>query len=157
MSILEKIRSKGYELPQPPKAIAAYIPASKAGQLVFTSGQLPLKDGKLMQTGILGKDLGVDDVKDSMVQATLNALAAISGVVGDVEHIKEIVKIGVYVASASTFTEQHLVANHASNLLLEIYGEAGRHARFAVGCSALPLGSPIEVEMTVLIHDKIVT
>lgn len=79
----------------------------------------------------------------------MNGLAAIAGVIGDLDKIKSIVKIGVFVASSPDFTEQHLVANHASNLLLSIFGEAGRHARFAVGNSALPLGAPLEVEMTV--------
>ncbi|TGK06637.1 RidA family protein [Leptospira semungkisensis] len=149
MSILEKIKSLGLELPPTPKAIAAYIPASQSGNLVFTSGQLPMKDGKLMLTGILGAGLGVEDVKAAAEQAALNALAAISGVIGDLDQIKSIVKIGVFVASSPEFTEQHLVANHASNLLLSIFGEAGRHARFAVGNSSLPLGAPVEVEMTV--------
>ncbi|TGK02636.1 RidA family protein [Leptospira langatensis] len=149
MSILEKIKSLGLELPPTPKAIAAYIPASRSGNLVFTSGQLPMKDGKLMLTGTLGAGLGVEDVKAAAEQAALNGLAAISGVIGDLDQIKSIVKIGVFVASSPDFTEQHLVANHASNLLLSIFGEAGRHARFAVGNSSLPLGAPVEVEMTV--------
>ncbi|PJZ48046.1 RidA family protein [Leptospira saintgironsiae] len=149
MSILEKIKSLGLELPPAPKAIAAYIPAIQTGNLVFTSGQLPLKDGKLMLTGTLGAGLSIDDVKAATEQAALNGLAAIAGVIGDLDKIKSIVKIGVFVSSSPDFIEQHLVANHASNLLLSIFGEAGRHARFAVGNSALPLGAPVEVEMTV--------
>lgn len=151
MSILEKIKSLGLELPPTPKAIAAYIPATRAGNLVFTSGQLPLKDGKLLLTGTLGAGLQVEDLKAATEQAALNGLAAISGVIGDLEKIQSIVKIGVFVASAPDFTEQHLVANHASNLLLEIFGEKGKHARFAVGNSSLPLGAPVEVELTVLV------
>ncbi|PNV74800.1 RidA family protein [Leptospira inadai] len=151
MSVLERIRSLGHELPPEPKAIAAYIPATLAGQFVFTSGQLPMRDGSLVSTGTLGFDLLVSDVKQATEQATLNGLAAISAVIGSLDKIKSIVKVGVFVASASDFTEQHLVANYASNLLLEIFGEAGRHARFAVGCISLPLGAPVEVELTVLV------
>ncbi|MFB5652316.1 RidA family protein [Leptospira wolffii] len=151
MSVLEKIKSLGLELPPVPKAIAAYIPANRAGNFVFTSGQLPLKDGKLLLTGTLGAGLKVEDLKTATEQATLNGLAAISGIIGDLDQIQAIVKIGVFVASSPDFTEQHLVANHASNLLLEIFGEKGKHARFAVGNSTLPLGSPVEVELTVLV------
>ncbi len=149
MSILDKIKSLGLELPPTPKAIAAYIPAARTGNLVFTSGQLPLKDGKLLLTGTLGAGLVVDDLKAATEQATLNGLAAIAGVIGELDQIQAIVKIGVFVASTSDFTEQHLVANHASNLLLSIFGEKGKHARFAVGNASLPLGAPVEVEITV--------
>ncbi|TGK15577.1 RidA family protein [Leptospira fluminis] len=148
MNVLEKIKSLGLEFPPAPKAIAAYIPANRSGRLVFTSGQLPMKDGKLIVSGALGFDLLVSDVKEATEQATLNGLAAISALVGGLDKIKSVVKVGVFVASSSTFFEQHLVANYASNLLLELFGESGRHARFAVGCVALPLGAPVEVEIT---------
>ncbi|EKR36162.1 endoribonuclease L-PSP [Leptospira interrogans serovar Hebdomadis str. R499] len=153
MNILNKIESLGYKLPPPPQAIAAYIPANRSGNLVFTSGQLPLKEGQLILSGKLGEDLSIEDVKEATIQASLNAIAAASAVCGDPDKIIKVIKVGVFVASSPNFWEHHLVANHSSNFLLSVFGETGRHARFAVGVSSLPLNAPVEVEVTFQVED----
>ncbi|MBM9578326.1 RidA family protein [Leptospira sp. 201903070] len=153
MSIQNKIESLGYKLPPPPQAIAAYIPANQSGNLVFTSGQLPLKDGQLMLTGKLGESLSIEDVKEATIQASLNAIAAASAICGGPDKIVRIVKIGVFVACGPNFTEHHLVANHGSNFLLSVFGESGRHARFAVGVPSLPLNAPVEIEVVFQVAD----
>lgn len=147
MSIESKISELGYTLPASPKAIASYIPAKMIGKLIFTSGQLPLKNGELVLKGKIGKNISVQDTKQSMEAACLNALAAIKGVCGSLDSIQNIVKITVFVASEPEFTEQHLVANFASELLMKIFGESGRHSRSAVGVSSLPLDACVELEM----------
>jgi enamine deaminase RidA (YjgF/YER057c/UK114 family) len=149
MSIEEKLKSIGLELPPIPKAIASYIPANGSGNLIFTSGQLPMKDGKLLFTGKTGSEVSLEDAKIAMKQCCLNALAAIKGYPGDLEKISRVVKIGAFVASDDKFYEQHLVANAASDLLMELFGEAGKHARFAIGVNALPLNACVELEITV--------
>ncbi|ASP41633.1 bifunctional translation initiation inhibitor [Leptospira interrogans] len=153
MNILNKIESLGYNLPPRPQAIAAYIPANRSGNLVFTSGQLPLKEGQLILSGKLGEDLSIEDVNEATIQASLNAFAAASAVCGDPDKIIKVIKVGVFVASSPNFSEHHLVANHSSNFLLSVFGETGRHARFAVGVSSLPLNAPVEVEVTFQVED----
>ncbi|MBK6607611.1 MAG: RidA family protein [Leptospiraceae bacterium] len=149
MSIEEKLKSLGLELPPIPKAIASYIPANGAGNLVFTSGQLPMKEGKLLYTGRTGAEVSLEQAKEAMKQSCLNALAAIKGYIGDLDKIGRVVKIGAFVSSDNAFFEQHLVANAASDLLMELFGEAGKHARFAIGVNALPLNACVELELTV--------
>ncbi len=147
MTPLEKLIQLGFELPPSPKAIASYIPANISGKLIFTSGQLPLKDGKLIFTGKLGKEVDMDGGKKCAIVACLNALSAINGLVGDLNKISRIIKIGVFVAGTPDFTEHHLIANSASDLLVSIWGDNGKHARFSLGVSALPLDAPVELEM----------
>ncbi|HMV45435.1 MAG TPA: RidA family protein [Leptospiraceae bacterium] len=149
MPIEEKIKSLGLTLPPVPKAIASYIPANGSGKLVFTSGQLPMKDGKLLYTGQTGKDVTIEQAREAMKQSCLNALSAIKGYIGDLDQIQKVVKIGAFVSSAESFFEQHIVANAASDLLLEIFGEPGKHARFAIGVNTLPLNACVELEVTV--------
>ncbi|EMP79821.1 endoribonuclease L-PSP [Leptospira santarosai str. CBC1531] len=153
MSVQSKIESLGYKLPPAPQAIAAYIPANRTGNLVFTSGQLPLKDGQLMLTGKLGEGLSVDDVKEATIQAGLNAIAVASAVCEGPDKIVKIVKIGVFVACGPNFSEHHLVANHGSNFFLSVFGDSGRHARFAVGVPSLPLNAPVELEVIFQVAD----
>lgn len=119
----------------------------------FTSGQLPLKEGQLILSGKLGEDLSIEDVKEATIQASLNAIAAASAVCGDPDKIIKVIKVGVFVASSPNFWEHHLVANHSSNFFLSVFGETGRHARFAVGVSSLPLNAPVEVEVTFQVED----
>jgi enamine deaminase RidA (YjgF/YER057c/UK114 family) len=149
MSFEEKIKSLNLILPSAPSAIAAYIPAKKNGNIIYTSGQLPLKEGKLIYTGKVGKDLDVQQAKEAMQQSCLNALAAIKALTGSLDSIQSIVKLTAFVASHENFTEQHLVANAASELLFSIFGEIGRHARSAVGLTVLPLNAPVELEMII--------
>ncbi|MBE7412202.1 MAG: RidA family protein [Leptospiraceae bacterium] len=147
MTPLEKLKSLKLELPTPPKAIAAYIPAKSSDKLIFTSGQLPMKDGKLKFTGKLGKEVDLEMGKECAKIACLNGLSAISGVLGGLDRISKIIKIGVYVASTPEFTDHHLVANSASELLVNIWGNLGNHARFAIGVPSLPLDAPVELEI----------
>ena len=136
-------------LPEAPKPVAAYIPAKQSGKLVFTAGQLPMVNGELISKGLLGLDVDVEEANTAARICTLNALAAIKGVIGDLDRIKQIVRVVGYVASVPTFTQQPAVVNGASELLLEIFGESGKHARSAVGMAVLPLNASVEIELTV--------
>jgi enamine deaminase RidA (YjgF/YER057c/UK114 family) len=139
-------------LPDAPKPVAAYIPAKQTGNLVFTAGQLPMVNGELISKGLLGQDVEIDEANKAARICTLNALAAIKGVIGDLDRIKQIVRVVGYVASVPTFTQQPAVVNGASELLLEIFGENGKHARSAVGMAVLPLNASVEIELTVEIE-----
>jgi len=150
MSLIEaKLRALNIDLPEAPKPLAAYIPAKQAGQLVFTAGQLPMVNGELFSKGLLGKDVEIEEANKAARICTLNALAAIKGLIGDLDRIKQVVRVVGYVASVSSFTQQPAVINGASELLLEIFGEKGKHARSAVGMAVLPLNASVEVELTV--------
>ena len=144
-----KIQMLGLILPEIPKPLASYVPAKQSGKLVFTAGQLPLVKGDLVSKGILGQDVLVEEAHKAAQICTLNALAAIKGVIGDLDRINQVVKVVGYVASTSTFTQQPAIINGASELLLEIFGEAGKHARSAVGMAVLPLNASVEVELIV--------
>jgi enamine deaminase RidA (YjgF/YER057c/UK114 family) len=150
MSKIEhKIIELGLVLPTPSKPLASYVPAKKSGSLVFTAGQLPMVDGVLVAQGFLGKNVEIEDAYQAARICTLNALAAIKGVIGDLDQIKQIVRVVGYVASVPEFTQQPAVVNGASELLLEIFGENGKHARSAVGMAVLPLNAAVEIELTV--------
>ena len=150
MSLIEaKLKALSIELPEAPKPLAAYIPAKQAGQLVFTAGQLPMVNGELFSKGLLGQDVEIEEANKAARICTLNALAAIKGLIGDLDRIKQVVRVVGYVASVSSFTQQPAVINGASELLLEIFGEKGKHARSAVGMAVLPLNASVEVELTV--------
>jgi enamine deaminase RidA (YjgF/YER057c/UK114 family) len=150
MSKIEhKIIELGLVLPTPAKPLASYVPAKKSGSLVFTAGQLPMVDGVLVAQGFLGKNVEIEDAYQAARICTLNALAAIKGVIGDLDQIKQIVRVVGYVASVPEFTQQPAVVNGASELLLDIFGENGKHARSAVGMTALPLNAAVEIELTV--------
>lgn len=127
----------------------APVPAVRAGTLVFTSGQLPIREGELLATGRVGDALGVADGQICAQWCVLNALAAIKSEIGDLGQVKRVVKVVVYVASGALFIDQALVANGASELLGRVFGEAGQHARSAVGVSVLPLDAPVELELVV--------
>jgi len=150
MSYLEENLARiGLSLPDAPKPVAAYVPAKQTGNLVFTAGQLPMVNGELISKGLLGQDVEIDEANKAARICTLNALAAIKGVIGDLDRIKQIVRVVGYVASVPTFTQQPAVVNGASELLLEIFGENGKHARSAVGMAVLPLNASVEIELTV--------
>ena len=150
MSKIEQLINRlGIDLPDVPKPIAAYIPAKQTGNLVFTAGQLPMVHGELISKGLLGQDVEIDEANKAARICTLNALAAIKSVIGDLDRIKQIVRVVGYVASVPTFTQQPAVVNGASELLLEIFGENGKHARSAVGMAVLPLNASVEIELTV--------
>jgi enamine deaminase RidA (YjgF/YER057c/UK114 family) len=148
-TIEKKILSLGFTLPDTPTPLASYLPAKQSGILIFTAGQLPMVNGALISTGHLGQDVEIEDAKNAARVCTLNALAAIKGVIGDLDRIKQVVRVVGYVASIPTFTQQPAVVNGASELLLEIFGEKGKHARSAVGMAVLPLNASVEIELTV--------
>jgi enamine deaminase RidA (YjgF/YER057c/UK114 family) len=152
LNIESKLTELKLWLPDTPKPVAAYIPAKQTGNLVFTAGQLPMVNGELISKGLLGQDVEIDEANKAARICTLNALAAIKGVIGDLDRIKQIVRVVGYVASVPTFTQQPAVVNGASELLLEIFGENGKHARSAVGMAVLPLNASVEIELTVEIE-----
>lgn len=148
MSAADRLAELGLSLPAVPTPAAAYQPHRRAGDLVFTAGQLPVVDGDLPQTGRLGAEVTTDEGAELARTAALNVLAVAVDAVGDIDRVR-IVKLTVFVASDPAFAEQHLVANGASELLGEVLGEDGLHARSAVGVAALPRNSPVEVEAIV--------
>lgn len=150
MPIVEsRLRELGIQLSEPPKPVASYVPAKQTGNLVFTAGQLPMVNGELISSGLLGKDVEIEEAHNAARICTLNALAAIKSVIGDLDRIKQIVRVVGYVASVPAFIQQPAVVNGASELLLEVFGENGKHARSAVGIAVLPLNASVEIELTV--------
>jgi len=145
----ERLADLGLSVPDVAKPVAAYVPALRSGNHVFTSGQLPMRDGQLMLTGKVGGEVTQEEAVECARQCALNALAAVRAEVGELSAVKRIVKVVAFVASTPDFTGQPLVANGVSELLGEVFGEAGRHARSAVGVNVLPLDSPVEVELVV--------
>jgi enamine deaminase RidA (YjgF/YER057c/UK114 family) len=143
----EQLAALGIELPDPPTPVASYVPVVVSGGFAFVAGQVPLAEGKLLASGKLGADLDAEAGADAARTCTLQALAALRAELGSLDRIRRIVKLTVFVASAPGFTDQPKVANGASDLLGEVFGEMGRHARAAVGVSELPLGAPVEVEV----------
>jgi enamine deaminase RidA (YjgF/YER057c/UK114 family) len=145
----ERLAGLGLSVPEVATPVAVYIPAVRSGDHVYTSGQLPMRDGQLMMTGKVGGEVSQEDAVECARQCALNAIAAVKAEVGDLSAVKRVVKVVVFVASTPDFTAQPQVANGVSELLGEAFGDAGRHARSAVGVSALPLDAPVEVEMLV--------
>ena len=145
---LDRLRTLGLELPSVASPVGSYVPAVRAGDLVMTSGQLPLRDGALTHTGLVGSDVTPEEAQEAARLCALNALAAVDALIG-IDAVWSVVKVTGYVASAPGFTGQPAVLNGASDLLADVFGERGRHARAAVGVAALPLGAPVEVDLVV--------
>ena len=145
----ERLAELGLQVPDVAKPVATYVPAVRSGNLVFTSGQLPMRSGELMQTGKVGDDVSPDEAAECAQQCALNAIAAVKGELGDLDQVKRVVKVVVFVASTPDFTGQPQVANGASELFGSAFGDAGVHARSAVGVPVLPLDAPVEVELVV--------
>ncbi|MBN1436901.1 MAG: RidA family protein [Sedimentisphaerales bacterium] len=145
MTVEQKLTSLSLELPQLPAPVGAYVPTVRTGNLVFVSGQIPIRDGKLVSQGKVGADLTIDQAAQAAQIACVNALAAAKAEIGSLENITQVVRVEVYVSSAPGFTDQVKVANAASELLQNIFGPAGRHARLAVGVAELPLNAPVEL------------
>ena len=139
----------GLAVPEVAKPVAVYIPAVRSGNHVFTSGQLPMRSGELMVTGKVGGEVSEEEAVACAQQCALNAIAAVKAEIGDLDAVKRIVKVVAFVASTPDFTGQPRVANGASELFGQAFGEAGIHARSAVGVPVLPLDSPVEVELIV--------
>lgn len=145
-SIEARLAGLGVTLPEAGAPAANYVPFRRSGDLLFTAGQLPLRDGKLAATGLLGRDLDTAAGREAAKLCAINVLAQAKAALGDLDLVRRLVKITVFVASAPDFTEQHLVANGASDFFVAAFGEAGRHARSAVGTASLPLNAAVEVE-----------
>jgi enamine deaminase RidA (YjgF/YER057c/UK114 family) len=153
MSVKEKLAALGLTLPTAAAPVAAYVPAVKSGNLVFTAGQLPVVDGKLVKEGKVGSDVSAEDAKDLAQICALNALAAIS-LVADLDQIERVVRVGGFVNCAPGFTAIPGVVNGASEFLIKVFGDVnGKHGRTAVGVAELPLNSPVEIELLVKIAD----
>lgn len=147
MAAEQRLKELGIELPSPPQPVAAYIPAVQSGALLFLSGVIPFWNGTLTQRGKLGKELTVEQGYEAARVALLNALAIVRAQKGSLDCVRQVVRMVGYVASAEGFSEQPMVLNGASDLLLSLFGESGRHARLAVGTAELPLQAPIELEL----------
>lgn len=148
-AVEDRLAAAGLTVPEVVPPVAVYQPAVQSGSLVFTSGQLPMRDGRLLATGTVGADVDLEAAQAAAAQCALNAVAAVRGLIGDLDRVVRVVKAVCFVASAPGFTGQPAVANGASTLLGTAFGDAGVHARSAVGVSALPLGAPVEVEVIV--------
>jgi len=149
MNYEKKLHNLGLTLPDPPKPVASYVPFVRNGNLLFLSGMLPFEDGKLVLMGKVGETLNADQGKSAAKIALLNALAVIKSAIGSLDLIEQIVRMSLFVACAPDFTAQPTVANGASDLLVEIFGARGRHARLALAAPVLPLDAPVELEMIV--------
>lgn len=145
----ERLAELGLAVPEVARPVASYIPAVRSGHHVFTSGQLPMREGRLITTGKVGGEVTPEEAVECARQCALNALAAVRAELGDLSSVKRIVKVVAFVASTPDFTGQPGVANGASELLGDVFGDAGRHARSAVGVPVLPLDAPVEVELVV--------
>lgn len=142
----DKLRELGIDLPKAPEPVAEYVPAVRTGNLVFVSGQLPVRDGDLRFEGKVGSDLTVEEAKEAAELAAVNALAIVRAELGSLDRVRRVVRMVAHVNSADGFTEQHLVANGASELLGELFGKRGRHSRLALGAPELPLDAAVELD-----------
>lgn len=146
----QRLHELGVTLPDAPVPVAAYVPAVRGGDLIYVSGQLPLAEGVLIASGKLGGAVGIEAGLACARQCGVNALAQLRAELGSLDRVVRVLRIGVFVAGEPDFTEQHVVADGASELLAEVFGDTGRHARTAVGTPSLPMDAPVEVEALVL-------
>jgi enamine deaminase RidA (YjgF/YER057c/UK114 family) len=142
----ERLKELGLALPTPTPPVAAYVPAVRTGNLVYISGQGPVRDGKFVSTGKVGAEVDIDEAKEAARVTCLCGLAALKSEIGDLDNVTRVVKLLVFVNSAPGFDQQPQVANGASELLQEVFGEKGKHARSAVGMAELPFGMSVEIE-----------
>jgi enamine deaminase RidA (YjgF/YER057c/UK114 family) len=145
MGIDDRLTALGLELPPAPTAVASYVPVRLQGELAYVSGQIPLEGGAMLHPGHLGAEVTVEQGQEAARRCALQALAALKETLGSLDRVKGIVQVTVFVASAPGFTDQPKVANGASDLFVEVFGDDGKHARAAVGAAELPLGAPVEV------------
>lgn len=143
----EKLKELGIEIPNVAKPVAAYVPAVQAGKWVYISGQLPFRQGKLEKTGKAGKEVSLEEAYAEARQCAVNCMAALKSVAGELDRVEKIVKVTGFVASAPGFNDQPKVVNGASELLGQVFGDAGQHARAAVGVAELPMNAVVEVEL----------
>lgn len=145
----QTLKDLGFTLPEPPKPVAAYIPFRRTDHLIFVSGQIPIVGGKLIATGSVPTAVSMEVARQCAVQCCLNGLAVIREAAGSLSAVRQFIRLGVFVCSEAGFTEQPKVGNAASELLVQVFGEKGKHARAAVGSIALLLGAPVEIEFVV--------
>ncbi|HUO76731.1 MAG TPA: RidA family protein [Thermodesulfovibrionales bacterium] len=150
----ERLKELGIELPGTPAPLGAYVPCVRSGNLLFLSGMLPLRKGKLTRTGRVGEGVSLGDAQEDARQVVINALSIMKAELGTLEKVVRCVKVTGFIASAADFVQQPAVLNAASELLLTIFGDRGRHARAAVGVPVLPLNSPLEVEFIFEVTEK---
>lgn len=143
----ERLAELGIELPAAPAPIASYVPVAEAGELAFVAAQIPMQDGTVLVSGKVGGDVTIEQAQEAARRCALQAVSALRERFGTLERVRGIVQVMVFVASAPGFTEQSKVANGASDVLLEIFGEEGKHARAAVGVAELPMGAAVEVAL----------
>ncbi len=148
----QRLAELGLALPAAPRPAAAYLPVLRAGDLLYTAGQVAVAGGELIATGRVGAEVDLATAQACARQCALNVLAQLAAELGDLGRVRQVVKLGVFVASVPEFTQQHLVANGASELLAAVFGDRGRHARSAVGVAVLPLNSPVEVDAVVQVE-----
>jgi enamine deaminase RidA (YjgF/YER057c/UK114 family) len=144
--LLSRLQQLGVTLPPVSGPFGAYIPAKRVGNLIYVAGQLPMKDGRLMATGHVPSQCSMDDAKTAARQCVINGLAAVQSLPGGVNQVAGVVRVGAFVNSDATFTDQPGVANAASEFLMELFGDAGKHARAAVGVNTLPRDAAVEIE-----------
>lgn len=149
----ERLKELGIELSAAPAPLGSYVPCVQAGNLLFLSGMLPLREGKLARTGRVGESLSLNEAQEDAKQAAINALSILKAHLGSIDRVVRCIKLVGYIASVPDFTQQPAVLNAASDLLRDIFGENGRHARAAVGVSVLPLNSPVEIEFIFEVAD----
>ncbi|MEO6666331.1 MAG: RidA family protein [Nitrospiria bacterium] len=154
MSAEARLRVLGLTLPPPPKPVASYVLAVQSGDLLFVSGMLPMREGVPAWTGKVGRELSVEQGAEAAKLACLNALAVIRAELGTLDRVARVVRLSGHVASVEGFTNQPAVVNGASDLLVSIFGEAGRHARLALGAYQLPLNAPIELELIIRVSPE---
>ncbi|MCX7988331.1 MAG: RidA family protein [Thermodesulfovibrio sp.] len=142
----EKIKQLGIKIPEAIKPVGAYVPAVRVGNLLFLSGILPFREGKILRKGKVGKEISIQEASEDAIQTVLNALAVVKDYIGSLDKVKRCVKITGYIASSEEFIEQPKVLNPASELIIRIFGESGRHCRVAVGVCSLPLDAPVEMD-----------
>jgi len=151
-TVSDRLAELGIDLPEPAAPVAAYVPAVEAGGLLYISGQLPFRAGGSLITGTLGKDVGLEQGQEAAARCAVMLIAQMKKALGSLDRVERIVKLGAFIASDPHFTEQPKVANGASELMQDVFGEAGRHARSAVGVPVLPLGVAVEVDAIVQVR-----
>lgn len=147
MGVEDKIKELGIELPEAPKPLGFYVPAVRAGDLLFLSGILPLREGKLLYKGKVGKEITLEEAQEASRVTIINALSVIKAEIGELDKVRRVVRLSGYVASSSGFTQQPSVLNAASEILSKVFGDKGLHSRIAIGVSELPMDSPVEIDL----------
>jgi enamine deaminase RidA (YjgF/YER057c/UK114 family) len=147
VSVQDRLEELGIELPPAARPVASYVPVAQGNGLAFVAGQVPLEDGKPLATGRVGESVSLEQGQELARRCALQALAALNDALGSLDRVRRILKVTVWVASGEGFFDQPKVANGASDVLVEVFGEAGKHARAAVSAPSLPLGAPVEVEV----------